>query len=306
MYKHAVDFLKLKETKLIEIQKKVKTIKNVAEELGVSRQSVHKWVIRYNRFGIDGLMRRRKKCGGLPHNKTPLNIEEKVVRISKKYWQDGVETLHDRLLYEEKIEIHPVTIFRILKRKRIRYIEGYIDTQRRWKKKLYAHEREGVEIQMDTTYPYGYGANKVIYTAIDDATRIAYAYTYHKSSAENTVDFLKRLQERTVFNIQKIRTDQGKEFIALIVKAHLKNAEILHRANTPYSPEENGKIERFHRTLNEKCLRFGLLPDDSLDTFNYKLTLFLHYYNNIKRHRGLGMNGMSPFEKLRFLKGSGV
>jgi len=302
MYKYAIDFLKLKETKLVEILKKVKTVEAVSKELGVSRQSIHKWLIRYKRFGIDGLVRRKKKYGGVPHNKTPPEIEMKVVNISQKYWQDGVEILHDRLLYEEHLEVHPTTIFRILKRRNIRYTEGYIDTQRRWKKRLYAHEKEGVEIQMDTTYPYGYGSRKVIYTAIDDATRIAYAYTYSKATSENTVDFLKRLQERTSFNIQKIRTDQGKEFIAKIVKRYLQDAQIVHRANTPYSPEENGKIERFHRTLNEKCIRFGLLPNDSLDTFNYKLTLFLHYYNHIKKHRGLGMNSMSPFEKLRLLK----
>ena len=302
MYKHAIDFLKLKETKLIEILKKIKTVEAVSKELDVSRQSIHKWLIRYKRFGIDGLVRKRKKNGGVPHNKTPSDIEEQVVSISHKYWQDGVETLHDRLLYEEHLDIHPTTIFRILKRKKVRYIEGYIDTQRRWKKKLYSHEKEGVEIQMDTTYPYGYVTQKVIYTAIDDATRIAYAYTYSRASSENTVDFLKRLQERIVFNIQKIRTDQGKEFIAKIVKTYLQQSGIEHRANTPYSPEENGKVERFHRTLNEKCIRFGLLPDDTLDIFNYKLTLFLHYYNHIKRHRGLGMNGMTPFQKLECLK----
>lgn len=306
MYTYAIDFLKLKETKLVEILKKVKTVEAVSKELGVSRQSIHKWLIRYKRFGIEGLVRRKKKYGGVPHNKTPPEIEVEVVNISQTYWQDGIETLHDRLLYEKKIDIHPTTIFRILKRRKVRYIEGYIDTQRRWKKKLYAHEREGVEIQMDTTYPYGYGSQKVIYTAIDDATRIAYAYTYLKVSSENTVDFLKRLHERTSFNIQKIRTDQGKEFIAKIVKKYLQDAQIEHRANTPYSPEENGKIERFHRTLNEKCIRFGLLSDDSLDTFNYKLTLFLHYYNHIKKHRGLGMNGMSPFEKLHLLKSERV
>lgn len=302
MYKHAIDFLKLKETKLIEILQKVKTVESVSNELGVSRQSIHKWLIRYKRFGIDGLVRRRKGNHGIPHNKTPPHTEEKVIYIAQKYWQDGVETLHDRLLYEEKVDIHPTTIFRILKRKNIRYMDGYIDTQRRWKKKLYTHEKEGKEIQMDTTYPYGYGSQKVIYTAIDDATRIAYAYTYYATSSENTVDFLKRLQERMIFNIQKIRTDQGKEFIAKIVRKYLEDAEIEHRANTPYSPEENGKIERFHRTLNEKCVRFGLLPDDSLDTFNYKLTLFLHYYNHIKRHRGLGMEGRTPFEKLKNLR----
>ena len=302
MYKYAIDFLKLKESKIIEVLQKTKTILAVSKELGVSRQSVHKWIIRYKRFGIDGLIRRKKRYGGVPHNKTPADVELRVAGISQKYWQDGVETLHDRLLFEEHIDIHPTTIFRILKRKKIRYMEGYIDTQRRWKKKLYSHEREGVETQMDTTYPYGYGSGKLIYTAIDDATRIAYAYTYPKASSLNTVDFLKRLRERTSFNIQKIRTDQGKEFIAKIVTAYLKDVHIEHRANTPYSPEENGKIERFHRTLNEKCIRFGLLPDEPLDTFNYKLTLFLHYYNHIKKHRGLGMDGMTPFQKLTYLK----
>jgi len=155
---------------------------------------------------------------------------------------------------------------------------------------------------MDTTHPYGYGVKKVTYTTVNDATRITYAYTHDRATAENAVDFLKRLQERIPFVILKTRTDQGKEFIARIVKANLHDLNIVHRANTPYSPEENGKIERFHRTLNEKCFRFGLLPDDDLDTFNYKLTLFLHYYNHIKKHRGLGMEGMSPIEKLERLK----
>jgi len=36
--------------------------------------------------------------------------------------------------------------------------------------------------------------------------------------------------------------------------------------------------ERFHRTLNEKCV-VGMYPKDSLDTLQYKLTLFLQYYN---------------------------
>jgi hypothetical protein len=37
MYTYAIDFLKLKETKLVEILKKVKTVEAVSKELGVSR-----------------------------------------------------------------------------------------------------------------------------------------------------------------------------------------------------------------------------------------------------------------------------
>lgn len=302
MNRYAVEYLQLREKKLQEIINKSKTVVGVAQELNVSRQSVHIWLIRYKRFGIDGLLRARTKGKGRPYNKTSKNIEVKVIQSAKTHWQDGVETLHDWLLYEDQINLHPSTIFRILQRNKVRYVDSYNDTQRHWKKKLYCHETAGQELQVDTTYPYGYSIPKVIYTAIDDATRIAYVYTYEKANAVNTIDFLQRLITRTPFTIQKIRTDQGKEFIAKIVEKFLKENTIVHRANTPYSPEENGKIERFHGTLNSKCMRFGPTPDQSLDEFNYTLAPFLHYYNYIKKHRGLGMNRMSPKEKLLFLR----
>lgn len=63
--------------------------------------------------------------------------------------------------------------------------------------------------------------------------------------------------------------------------------------------EENGKIERFHRTLNDKALRYGFRPSDTLDMMQYRLSLFLYYYNYEKRHRGLGMGGTTPVQKLK-------
>ncbi|MBP9760287.1 MAG: hypothetical protein KBD24_02865, partial [Candidatus Pacebacteria bacterium] len=54
-----------------------------------------------------------------------------------------------------------------------------------------------------------------------------------------------------------------------------------------------------HRTLNEKALRFGFFPSDLLEAIQYKLNLFLGYYNFRKKHRGLGMDGLTPVQKLR-------
>lgn len=169
MNKHDANYLKLKENKLLSIINKEKKVIVVAEEMNVTRNTVHKWLARYKRYGIDGLIERRKGKSGIPYNKTPEDIEDIVVELAKKHWQDGVDTLHDWLLFEHQIDLHPCTIFRILKRKKIRYTDDYTTTQRSWKKKLYTHELEGQELQMDTTYPYGYGQSKVVYTAIDDA-----------------------------------------------------------------------------------------------------------------------------------------
>jgi putative transposase len=125
------------------------------------------------------------------------------------------------------------------------------------------------------------------------------ARSYDVANGENTLDFLEKVRDRAPFAIQQIRTDQGTEFTARSVEAYLARHGIIHRRNTPYCPEEDGKIERFHRTLNEKALRFGFRPGDSLDAMQYKLTLFLHYYNFQKRHRGLGMEGLTPVGKLQ-------
>jgi transposase InsO family protein len=188
-----------------------------------------------------------------------------------------------------------------LKRNNVRYTTKYPHTRKKWKKQLYAHQTPGQELQMDTKYPFGYKQGKVIYDIIDDASRWVFAWSYDKANAENTLDFLEKVRSRAPFLIQKIRTDQGKEFIATRVREYLHTNNIKHRINTPYCPEENGKIERFHRTLNEKALRFGFYPSDSLETMQYKLNLFLGYYNYRKKHRGLGMDGMTPVERLQEL-----
>ena len=292
------NYMSLKEQKLRQIINKEKTVVSVSNELNVSRQSIHKWLCRYKRFGIDGLIVKKKNGCKQAHNKTSPQLEQLVINISDKYWNDGVITLHDHLLYENNIDLHPTTIYRILKRNNMRYTSNYPHTRMKWKKKLYAHQTPGLELQMDTTYPFGYKQGKVIYTIIDDATRWVFAWSYEKANAINTVDFLSKVILNIPFPIQKIRTDQGKEFIATIVREYLKKKNIIHRLNTPYCPEENGKIERFHRTLNEKALRFGFSSHQSLDEMQYKLNLFLGYYNYRRKHRGLGMDGKSPIERL--------
>ena len=298
MNSYALQYMNLKETKLREIINKTKTATAVSAELSVSRQTIHKWLARYKRFGIDGLLVVKKKNHGIAHNRTSAELEQLVINTADKYWNDGVETLHDRLQHENNLTLNPVTIYRILKRNNVRYTSDYTRTQKRWKKQLFSHQTPGLELQMDTKYPFGYKQGKVIYTIIDDASRWVFAWSYETANAVNTVDFLKKVLQRAPFLIQKIRTDQGTEFTATFVEDFLHSHDIPHRRNTPYCPEENGKIERFHRTLNEKALRFGFYPKDPLETMQYKLNLFLHYYNYQKKHRGLGMEGRTPVQKL--------
>ena len=55
------NYMNLKENKLKSIINKEKSVVEVAKELEVSRQSIHKWLARYKRFGIGGLTTVKKK-----------------------------------------------------------------------------------------------------------------------------------------------------------------------------------------------------------------------------------------------------
>jgi transposase InsO family protein len=295
-------YMQLLVSKLENVVKKRQSVTSVARELNISRQTVHKHLARYRRFGEDGLRRaQNRKRSGPAHNRTPEALEQVVIQLAKHYRADGAETLADRLQYEYSTTLHPVTIYRILKRNNIRYTAYYNATKKRWKKQLFSHQIPGQELQMDTKYPFGWKQGKVIYTIIDDASRWAFVWSYEKANAINTEDFVKRVIKRAPFVIQKIRTDQGREFANLKLKNLLKEYNIGHRLNTPYCPEENGKIERFHGTLNQKAFRYGFPPNQTIDQMQYKLNLFMHYYNYQKKHRGLGMEGKTPMERLNEL-----
>lgn len=301
MNKYDSRYMQLQQEKLECILFKKQTIVSVAKDLSVSRQTIHKWLSRYKRYGMEGLYRQKRETSYIAHNRTSEVMEILIGILARQYPSDGVETLSDRLQYEYNTTLHPTTIYRILKRNNIRYTNQYTQTKKRWKKKLFSHAIAGLELQMDTKYPFGYKQGKVIYTIIDDASRWVFVWSYNTANALNTADFIKKVLKRAPFTIQKIRTDQGREFLNKEVDNILQEYNIIHRKNTPYCPEENGKIERFHKTLNQKALRYGFSPNESIDSMQYKLNLFMHYYNYQKRHRGLGMDGLTPMQKLNEL-----
>ena len=291
-------YLELKIKKLESIIKKEDTVVGVAKQLNISRQSVHKWLIRYRRFGEQGITRSKRKTGSGGHNRTSREIEDIVLQIADRDYMNGVQLLSDVLIAEHDIHLDPCTIYRILKRRDVRYNDQWSYTQKYKRKKLYVHKEAGYELQVDTKYPFGYKAGKVVYTSIDDASRWVYCRVYDKANSDNTVDFMSRLNRNSLFKIKKIRTDQGTEFMAHKVLNYLKANDIKHRANTAYCPEENGKIERFHRTLNEKAISLYWNPHDSTEALQYKLSQFVSWYNYEKKHRGLGMNSLTPYAKL--------
>lgn len=104
------------------------------------------------------------------------------------------------------------------------------------------------------------------------------------------------LLRRFAFLVEAVRTDCGREFSKGFTE-FLRSLGIEHRKNRLYCPEHNGKVERYNRTRGENCL----LPFyGSTDECNYLLTQWEKYYNFERRHTGLGIDRMTPVQKILY------
>jgi putative transposase len=80
-------------------------------------------------------------------------------------------------------------------------------------------------------------------------------------------------------------SDRGPGFLARALEDYLRMLEIRHIYCSPYHPQTNGKLERFHGTLKA---RLNLLVFTSPEALREAMTEFIEYYNHRRYHEGIG------------------
>jgi transposase InsO family protein len=98
------------------------------------------------------------------------------------------------------------------------------------------------------------------YTAIDECTRWRHIAVFDELSTHNSVEFVRQLLERFPFEVACIQTDNGAEFTSRYTgsdhpspfEAELADLEIRHKLIAPATPRHNGKVERSHRSDQER------------------------------------------------------
>lgn len=295
-------YMELKQKMLDDILSKKRKIADVVDILGVSRQSVSKWLAQYRLLWMEWIIPKKPwpKPTSIPYNKVSSHIESLIIEISKRDCFIWPIWIRDILLTETWELLNQSTIYRILKRNRVRYFNWYHGSRK--KRKLYVKDLPGRELQVDASFPWGYQKKVVIFTAIDDASRIVYSSIFENHNESSTLTFLSELISKVPFPIRAIRTDQGREY-SRRVEDFLTRNHIEHNKNPAYTPQHNGKVERYHRTMKENCTNFWKWNDD-IESYRYSLKLWTDYYNWTKKHYWLWMNGATPKEKLQYFKKS--
>jgi putative transposase len=80
-------------------------------------------------------------------------------------------------------------------------------------------------------------------------------------------------------------SDRGPGFLARALENYLRMLEIGHIYCSPYHPQTNGKLERFHETLKA---RLNLLVFTSPEALRAAMAEFIEFYNHRRYHEGIG------------------
>lgn len=291
--------LKTKKEIIAQVEEGKLAINTAAGLLGITRQGLWKLRRTFRRHGLQALVGRKRgpQPGCLIHNRTPEWVEEKLEGVYLKY-PVGPDRLlwiiedyyHDELGF---LDLSRSTIYRILVRRRLirpRSKEARIHTRK------YVKGYPGEEVQLDTTEPFGKGKGTQL-SIVDDYSRWGAAFLYNGYGSRMTATCLAWYLANAPFPIKAVRVDNGSEF-----KKHFatfcRERGIRIIRNRIKTPEHNGKVERFHRTIEEECLwrlmRFSDASIQDIQLLNYELAKYMSWYNTKRRHLGYGMNGRTP------------
>lgn len=292
-------------------------ITEIARLSGYNKDTIHLWKSRYLKQGSLGLQD-KSKAPLLHSNEYPQYTKEMIRFLRQEGLENekryiGEDVIRDRLIKRYGIEVSHSGIGKFLQR------DGLIPEHKRRRrakkervKKCRIHE-PGELMQMDVKYAIKSFAGYWFYEfdAIDYVTGLVWGEIYEIQSNLESIMFLKSLKRKIPFLLKGVQTDNGSIFTNYYTgykksvdpmnpRLHpfdllCQELDMTHYLIDPGKPAQNGKIERFHRTVEQEFYQTNRFKD--LNSLRKKFRDYLYYYNNEREHSSL--NYLTPVQKLQ-------
>ncbi len=287
----------------------------VAKQLGVSRQTVYKWVRRYRAEGAAGLTDRSSR----PHRLARLTSAEITAAIVAARVAEHAGPVRLAALLDLPASTVGAVIARagLPRLAEVDRLTGQLLRGRRHSDRRYEHPRAGDLLHVDVKklgrVPDGGGwrihgrSEQVrgrgngwdyVHVAVDDHSRLAYAEVLPDERVASCAAFLRRAVAWLAAHgvtVRRVLTDNARSYrVGGAWIAACDELAIGRRFIQPGRPWTNGKAERFNRTLQTEWAYAR--PWISNDARTAALDGWLELYNTARSHSALG--GRPPISRL--------
>lgn len=294
------------------------TIAQVSDAMGISRQCGSHWVARFDAEGEAGLHDRSSRPHTSP-TRTSAEDEQRVLAARATH-RRGPDWL------AAELDVPARTITRILRRHQVPLLchcdpmTGEVIRSSKATAVRYERDRPGELVHMDvkkiaripdtggwrvhgraktTAEVKRRNGTDYVHSMVDDHSRLAYSEIHDNERAGTCATFFEHavayFAEHGITQIERVMTDNAWSYRrGLALRALIDKLGAKHKFIKPYCPWQNGKVERFNRTLKEEWIYHQ--PFANNDERHAALAPWLEIYNTQRRHSALG--GKPPISRL--------
>jgi len=216
-----------------------------------------------------------------------------ILDFHREYPLEGYRRLAFMMLDRDVVAVSPSSVYRVLKgagllrkwnRKPSRKGTGFVQPLR-------PHEHWHV----DVSYLNISGTFYYLCSLLDGCSRYVVHWEIRESMREADVEIIvQRAREKFPGVYPRIISDNGPQFIARDFKEFIRICGMSHVTTSPYYPQSNGKLERWHRSVKSECLRPGVPLN--LEDARRLVEAYVTHYNEVRLHSAIGY--VAPRDKL--------
>lgn len=256
-------------------------------ELGASK--FHEWQQRYGKVN--------EHNGQVPRDFWLEDWERAaILNYHDRHPLEGYRRLTFLMLDDDVVAVSPTSVYRVLKS------AGRLD--RKWQKPskkgtgfvqpLKAHEHWHV----DVSYINVQGTFYFLISVLDGMSRFLVHWDLRESMQEPDIELvLQQALEKHPSAKPRIISDNGPQFLARDFKEFIRLVGATHVRTSPYYPQSNGKLERWHGSLKQECVRPSC--PGSVEEARRRIAGYVDHYNTQRLHSALGY--ITPQDQLNGL-----
>lgn len=274
------------------------SLRLVAQEMGISRDTVHGWAQRYRKFGRAGL----EPQAGSPRSpgkpKLPALVKEKIVEIKQQQPQSGTRRIAQWLRRALFLPASHETVRRTLHQHELLPRTKPKRPKKNPQKPRFFERSTPNQMWQSDIFCFRLGGqNAYLIGFIDDHSRYMVGLDLFRSQTGEHVLDVYRTAAAEYGPPKEMLTDNGRQYASWHGKTRFQHElakdRIHHLRSAPHHPMTLGKIERFWKTIWDEFLVRAQF--DSFESARERVRLWIKYYNHKRPHQGL--DGLYPADR---------